>query len=98
MAKTIHDNKSITIDARGNFVSSDDNTLTTGSGVGAAHVKNTHTVNATTETSVADGATLLAGETEKTKGKYELSLDQAGKSSHDYRGGSIVIGSRNDAK
>ena len=96
--KTIHDKNAITIDARSNVVSSDDNTLTTGSVVGAAHVKNTHTVNATTETSVADGATLLAGETEKTKGKYELSLDQAGKSSHDYRGGSIVIGSRNDAK
>ena len=101
--KTIHDKNAITIDARSNVVSSDDNTLTTGSVVGAAHVKNTHTVNATTETTVADGATLLAGETEKANQTWEgdnkdkFEADSAGMAGGSYRGGSIGVGSRNDA-
>ena len=101
--KNIHDKNAITIDAHSNVVSSDDNTLTTGSVVGAAHVKNTHTVDATTETTVADGATLLAGETEKANQTWEgdnkdkFEADSAGMAGGSYRGGSIGVGSRNDA-
>ena len=101
--KTIHDKNAITIDAHSNVISSDDNTLTTGSVVGAAHVKNTHTVHAITETNVADGATLLAGETEKANQTWEgdskdtFDAGAAGTGGSSYRGGSIGIGSRNEA-
>ncbi len=95
--KTIHDKNAISIDAHSNVISSDDNTLTTGSVVGAAHVKSNHTVNATTEASVAEGAILLAGDTEKIKGEYTNDFTQAGTIRGNYRGGSIGIGSRNDA-
>ena len=96
-SKTIYDKNAIAIDAHSRIVSKDDQVLTTGSVVGAAHVKNTHTAQATTEIKVADGATLLAGDTEKAKATYTDNATVAGTVNHGYRGGSIAVGSRNDA-
>lgn len=67
--KTLHDKKAISIDAHSRVKAHDNNALSTGAAVGAAHVKETLTVNATTSATVADGASLKAGETEKANAK-----------------------------
>lgn len=97
--KTLHDKKAITIDAASRVKAHDNNALSTGAAVGAAHVKETLTVNAETSATVADGASLKAGETEKANVKDKAWEGKAEGDSYDgsYKGGTIAIGTRNDA-
>lgn len=97
--KTLHDKKAITIDAASRVKVHDNNALSTGAAVGAAHVKETLDVKATTSATVADGASLKAGETEKANAKDKAWEGKAETASYDgsYKGGTIAIGTRNDA-
>ena len=97
--KTLHDKKAITIDAASRVKAHDNNALSTGSVVGAAHVKETLDVKATTSATVADDASLKAGETEKANAKDKSWQGKAEGDSYDgsYKGGAIAIGTRNDA-
>ena len=97
--KTLHDKKAITIDAASRVKAHDNNALSTGAAVGAAHVKETLDVKATTSATVADDATLKAGETEKANAKDKAWEGKAEGDSYDgsYKGGTIAIGTRNDA-
>lgn len=97
--KTLHDKKAISIDAASRVKAHDNNALSTGAAVGAAHVKETLTVNAETSASVADGASLKAGETEKANEKNKSWEGKTEGASYDgsYKGGTIAIGTRNDA-
>lgn len=97
--KTLHDKKAITIDAASRVKAHDNNALSTGAAVGAAHVKETLDVKATTSATVADGATLKAGETEKANAKNKSWEGKTEGASYDgsYKGGTIAIGTRNDA-
>ncbi len=97
--QTLHDKKAITIDAASRVKAHDNNALSTGAAVGAAHVKETLDVKATTSATVADGASLKAGETEKANEKNKSWEGKAEGDSYDgsYKGGTIAIGTRNDA-
>ena len=97
--KTLHDKKAITIDAASRVKAHDNNALSTGSVVGAAHVKETLDVKATTSATVAGDASLKAGETEKANAKDKSWQGKAEGDSYDgsYKGGTIAIGTRNDA-
>ena len=97
--KTLHDKKAITIDAASRVKAHDNNALSTGAAVGAAHVKETLDVKATTSATVADGASLKAGETEKANAKDKSWEEKTEGASYDgsYKGGTIAIGTRNDA-
>lgn len=97
--KTLHDKKAITIDAASRVKAHDNNALSTGAAVGAAHVKEKLTVNAETSATVADGASLKAGETEKANEKNKSWEGKTEGASYDgsYKGGTIAIGTRNDA-
>lgn len=97
--KTLHDKKAITIDAASHVKAHDNNALSTGAAVGAAHVKETLDVKATTSATVANGASLKAGETEKANAKDKAWEGKAEGDSYDgsYKGGTIAIGTRNDA-
>ena len=97
--KTLHDKKAITIDAASRVKAHDNNALSTGAAVGAAHVKETLTVHAETSATVADGASLKAGETEKANEKNKSWEGKTEGASYDgsYKGGTIAIGTRNDA-
>lgn len=97
--KTLHDKKAITIDAASRVKAHDNNALSTGAAVGAAHVKETLDVKATTSATVADGANLKAGETEKANatGKSWEAKVEADSYDGSYKGGTIAIGTRNDA-
>ena len=97
--KTLHDKKAITIDAASRVKAHDNNALSTGSVVGAAHVKETLDVKATTSAIVAGDASLKAGETEKANAKDKSWQGKAEGDSYDgsYKGGTIAIGTRNDA-
>ena len=97
--KTLHDKKAITIDAASRVKAHDNNALSTGAAVDAAHVKETLDVKATTSATVADGASLKAGETEKANATGKNWQGKAEGDSYDgsYKGGTIAIGTRNDA-
>ena len=98
--KTLFDKNAIAIDAASQVTSKDQDVIATGSAVGAAHVKNAHTVTAETTTGVAKGASLLAGDTEEIKKEHEnkdLANTEDKTYGKTYRGGSIGIGSKNDA-
>ena len=97
--KTLHDKKAITIDAASRVKAHDNDALSTGSVVGAAHVKETLDVKASTSVAVADSASLKAGETEKANAKGKPWEGKAEAASYDgsYKGGTIAIGTRNDA-
>ena len=98
--KTLFDKNAIAIDAHSKVISTDHDVIATGSAVGAAHVKNAHTVKADTTTRVAGEASLLAGDTEEIKKKHEkpdLVNSEDKTYRNDYRGGSIGVGSKNDA-
>lgn len=99
--KTLYDKNAIAIDAVSRVISKDRSTLSTGAAVGAAHVKNTNSVAATTTAHVGEGSQLLAGETEKAKEK-DKSASYSGATqspySSAYKGGSIAVGTRNDAE
>ena len=97
--KTLHDKKAITIDAASRVKAHDNNALSTGAAVGAAHVKETLDVKATTSATVSGGASLKAGETEKANAKDKAWEGKAETASYDgsYKGGTIAIGTRNDA-
>lgn len=97
--KTLHDKKAIIIDAASRVKAHDNNALSTGAAVGAAHVKETLDVKATTSATVADGANLKAGETEKANETGKSWEGKAEAASYDgsYKGGTIAIGTRNDA-
>ena len=97
--KTLHDKKAISIDAASRVKAHDNNALSTGAAVEAAHVKETLTVNADTSATVAGGASLKAGETEKANAKDKAWEGKAEAASYDgsYKGGTIAIGTRNDA-
>ena len=98
--KTLFDKNAIAIDAVSKVISKDHDVIATGSAVGAAHVENAHTVKAETTTRVAEGATLLAGDTEEIKKEHEnpdLVNSEDKTYRNDYRGGSIGVGSKNDA-
>lgn len=97
--KTLHDKKAISIDAASRVKAHDNNALSTGAAVGAAHVKEKLTVNAETSATVADGASLKAGETEKANEKNKSWEGKTEGASYDgsYKGGTIDIGTRNDA-
>ena len=97
--KTLHDKKAITIDAASRVKAHDNNALSTGAAVGAAHVKETLDVKATTSVAVADSASLKAGETEKANETGKSWEGKAEAASYDgsYKGGTIAIGTRNDA-
>lgn len=94
--KTLFDKNAIAIDAASHVTSKDQDVIATGSAVGAAHVKNANRVTAETTTSVAQGASLLAGDTEEIKKKHE-NKDLVNSEDKTYRGGSIGVGSKNDA-
>lgn len=99
--KTLYDKNAIAIDAASRVISKDRSTLSTGAAVGAAHVKNTNSVAATTTAHVREGSQLLAGETEKAKEKDKTaSYTGATQSPYSsaYKGGSIAVGTRNDAE
>lgn len=99
--KTLYDKNAIAIDAASRVISQDRSTLSTGAAVGAAHVKNTNSVAATTTAHVREGSQLLEGETEKAKEKDKTaSYTGAAQSSYSsvYKGGSIAVGTRNDAE
>lgn len=99
--KTLYDKNAIAIDAVSRVISKDRSTLSTGAAVGAAHVKNTNSVAATTTAHVGKDSQLLAGETEKAKEK-DKSASYSGATqspySSAYKGGSIAVGTRNDAE
>ena len=97
--KTLHDKKAITIDAASRVKAHDNNALSTGAAVGAAHVKETLDVTAETSATVAGDASLKAGETEKANAKDKSWQGKAEGDSYDgsYKGGTIAIGTRNDA-
>ena len=98
--KTLFDKNAIAIDAASHVTSTDHDVIATGSAVGAAHVKNAHTVKADTTTRVAGEASLLAGDTEEIKKEHEnpdLVNSEDKTYRNDYRGGSIGVGSKNDA-
>lgn len=98
--KTLFDKNAISIDAHSKVISKDHDVIATGSVVGAAHVKNAHNVKAETTTRVAEGATLLAGDTEEIKKEHEkkdLVNSEDKTYRNEYRGGSIGVGSKNDA-
>lgn len=97
--KTLHDKKAITIDAASRVKAHDNNALSTGAAVDAAHVKETLDVKATTSATVAGDASLKAGETEKANETGKSWEGKAEAASYDgsYKGGTIAIGTRNDA-
>lgn len=98
--KTLFDKNAIAIDAASHVISKDQDVIATGSAVGAAHVKNAHHVTAETTTSVAQDASLLAGDTEEIKKEHEkkdLANTEDRTYCNEYRGGSIGVGSKNDA-
>lgn len=98
--KTLYDKQAIAIDAMSQITTNDDNVIATGSAVGAAHVNSEQTVKADTSANVAEGATLLAGDTEEIKKKHsnnDLMNTKDTTYGKDYRGGSIGVGSKNDA-
>ena len=98
--KTLFDKNAIAIDAVSKVISKDQDVIATGSAVGAAHVKNAHHVTAETTTSVAKDASLLAGDTEEIKKEHKnenLTNTEDKTYGKTYRGGSIGIGSKNDA-
>lgn len=97
--KTLFDKNAIAIDAASHVTSKDQDVIATGSAVGAAHVKNAHYVTAETTTSVAEGASLLAGDTEEIKKEHKNDLTNTEDKTYGktYRGGSIGVGSKNDA-
>lgn len=98
--KTLFDKNAIAIDAASHVISKDQDVIATGSAVGAAHVKNAHHVTAETTTSVAKGASLLAGDTEEIKKEHKnenLANPEDKTYEKTYRGGSIGVGSKNDA-
>ena len=98
--KTLFDKNAIAIDAASHVTSKDQDVIATGSAVGAAHVENANHVTAETTTSVAQGASLLAGDTEEIKKKHEkkdLANTEDKTYRNEYRGGSIGVGSKNDA-
>lgn len=99
--KTLFDKNAIAIDAASHVTSKDQDVIATGSAVGAAHVKNTHHVTAETTTSVAKDASLLAGDTEEIKKEHKnenLTNTEDKTYEKTYRGGSIGVGSKNDAE
>lgn len=98
--KTLYDKQAIAIDAMSQITTNDDNVITTGSAVGAAHVNSEQTVKADTRANVAKGATLLAGDTEEIKKEHsnnDLKNTEDKTYGEDYRGGSIGVGSKNVA-
>lgn len=98
--KTLFDKNAIAIDAASHVTSKDQDVIATGSAVGAAHVKNANHVTAETTTSVAQGASLLAGDTEEIKKEHkkeDLANTEDKTYRNEYRGGSIGVGSKNDA-
>lgn len=99
--KTLFDKNAIAIDAASHVISKDQDVIATGSAVGAAHVKNAHHVTAETTTSVAKGASLLAGDTEEIKKEHKnenLTNTEDKTYRKTYRGGSIGVGTKNDAE
>ena len=99
--KTLYDKQAIAIDAMSQITTNDDNVIATGSAVGAAHVKNAYHVTAETTTSVAKDASLLAGDTEEIKKEHKnenLTNTEDKTYGKTYRGGSIGVGSKNDAE
>lgn len=99
--KTLFDKNAIAIDAASHVTSKDQDVIATGSAVGAAHVENAHHVTAETTTSVAKGASLLAGDTEEIKKEHKnenLTNTEDTTYGKTYRGGSIGVGSKNDAE
>lgn len=99
--KTLFDKNAIAIDAASKVISTDHDVIATGSAVGAAHVENAHTVKADTTTRVAEGASLLAGDTEEIKKEHkdeDLNNTEDKTYGKTYRGGSIGVGSKNDAE
>ena len=98
--KTLYDKQAIAIDAMSQITTNDDNVIATGSAVGAAHVNSEQTVKADTSANVAEGATLLAGDTEEIKKEHSndnLKNTEDKTYGQDYRGGSIGVGSKNVA-
>lgn len=99
--KTLFDKNAIAIDAASHVTSKDQDVIATGSAVGAAHVKNAHHVTAETTTRVAKDASLLAGDTEEIKKEHKnenLTNTEDKTYGKTYRGGSIGVGSKNDAE
>ena len=99
--KTLFDKNAIAIDAVSKVISKDQDVIATGSAVDAAHVKNANAVKAETTTRVAEGASLLAGDTEEIKKKHkdeDLNNTEDKTYGKTYRGGSIGVGSKNDAE
>lgn len=98
--KTLYDKQAIAIDAMSQITTNDDNVIATGSAVGAAHVNSEQIVKADTSANVAEGATLLAGDTEEIKKEHsnnDLKNTKDETYGQDYRGGSIGVGSKNVA-
>lgn len=99
--KTLFDKNAIAIDAVSQVISKDHDVIATGSAVGAAHVKNANAVTAETTTRVAKDASLLAGDTEEIKKEHkdeDLNNTEDKTYGKTYRGGSIGVGSKNDAE
>ncbi len=96
---TVYDKNAIDINAKSKVTSKDYSFLSTGAAIETATIKNTNTVNANTAAAVKEGAALYAGDTEEAKATYSETYGQAAKEhSVSYRGGSIGVGTRNDAE
>ncbi len=97
---TLYDRNAIDINATSKVVSKDDLNLTTGAAILSSYANNKNTVTANTGVTVGDGADLKAGDTEEIKETHtESYAEPSGKSyTSSYRGGSIAIGTRNDAE
>lgn len=99
---SIRDKNAVSIDAHSSITSNDDFEIATGAAVGAAHIENTTKAGATTTVTVADGSVFRAGDTDAANGKDSHTMTEADNSSgytftKDVGGGSIAVGSRNDA-
>lgn len=93
------DKMALTIDAQSKITSKDEESLTTGAAIAAAHVRNTNEAAAETTVTIGEGAVLRAGDTEgiKKKGEDRLEAGKSGIIASAFSGGSIGIGARNDA-
>ncbi len=96
---TVYDKNAIDINAKSKVTSKDYGFLSTGAAIETATIKNTNTVNANTAAAVKEGAAFYAGDTDEAKETYSETYGQAAKEhSVSYRGGSIGVGTRNDAE
>lgn len=96
--KTLADKNAITIDAHSNIVSKDYQYIGAGAAVEAMHISDANNAVANTEITMASDVELEAGDIAKTKVTVtDTKLTSGNYSAGDVGGGSIAIGTRNNA-